>query len=231
MQPIVEITFKDLYGNTVFGTLTDSNNNETKLDYSLLFDWPPPKFRFTFKGYLGRPVTWIMNLKKTVTIFNSSDQSFEIKVSFVPNQWGFLADIPFLIFTCQRKDLKRDINKSDNQSKIESIFDIIKIGKTVEVKTKQISKEFDKLKKQLSVLKANAIDGLINKDFEPNDTIDGRVAGRQPIQGVKGVSGQNDLESFKSIKIELPKSLDASDAIKFQETLKGVKSKCCRSIK
>jgi hypothetical protein len=229
MQPIVEITFKDLYGNTVFGTLTDSQNNETKLDYSLLFDWPPPKFRFTFKGYLGRPVTWIMNLKKTVTTFNSTDQSFEIKVSFVPNQWGFLADIPFL-YLLAKKRLKRNIYKVENQSKIESIFDIIKIGKTVEVKTKQISKEFDKLKKQLSVLKANAIDGLINKDFEPNNTIDGRVAGRQPIKGIKGVSGQNELNDFQSIKIGLPKSLDTSDAIKFQETLKGLKSNAAGAL-
>ena len=240
LQPIVDITFKDLYGNTVFDTLNDLDTNGSQLDYSLLFDWPPPKFRFTFKGYLGRPVTWIMNLKKTNTRYNSSDGSYEIKASFVPNQWGFLSDIPFL-YLLAKKRLKMDIQQKSNstenvssqkQTKIESIFDIIKIGKTVENKTKQISKEFDKLQKQLSVLKANSIDGLISKDFEPNDVIDGSVSGRQPIKGVKGISGQNELGDFKSITIKLPPSLskDSSDGIKFQETLKALKADAQKTL-
>ena len=233
LQPIVEITFKDLYGNTVFENLNYADNTKDKLNYSLLFDWPPPKFRFTFKGYLGKSVTWIMNLKKTTTRYGSNDGSYEIKASFVPNSWGFLADIPFL-YLLAKKRLKRDLtgtegsnpNKDAKNNKIESIFDIIKIGKTIETKTKQVTKEFDKLQKQLSILKANAIDGLINKDFEPNDTIDGKVSGRQPIKGVKNVSGQNDLPDFTSIKITLPPSLskDVGDSIKFQETLKSLKS-------
>ncbi len=232
LQPIVEITFKDLYGNTVFEALNDSDTNKNKLGYSLLFDWPPPKFRFTFKGYLGKSVTWIMNLKKTTTRYSSSDGSYEIKASFVPNSWGFLADIPFL-YLLAKKRLKRDVSKSSdsqpiktNQTKIESIFDIIKIGKTIETKTKQVTKEFDKLQKQLSILKANAIDGLVNKDFEQNDVIDGKVSGRQTIKGVKNVSGQNDLADFSVITIKLPPSLEqtANDNIKFQETLKSLKS-------
>ena len=228
LQPIVEITFKDLYGNTVFETERDS-----KLDYSLLFDWPPPKFRFTFKGYLGRPVTWIMNLKKTSTRYGSNDGSYEIKATFVPNQWGFLADIPFLYLLAKKK-LKKDLFGDESQKTpqtkgipvIDSIFDIIKVGKRVETKTKQATKEFDKLQKQLAVLKGNAIDGLINKDFEPNEVIDGSVSGRQPIKGVKGVYGQNDLNDFAKITIVLPSSLSATekDSIKFQETLKELKS-------
>src|SRR5882724_6596398 len=50
LQPIIEITFKDLYGNTLFGTQKESGNSE--MDYSVIFNWPPPKFYFTFKGYL-----------------------------------------------------------------------------------------------------------------------------------------------------------------------------------
>jgi len=232
LQPIVEITFKDMYGNTVFENLNDAGNsdNNGKLDYSLLFDWPPPKFRFTFKGYLGNPVTWIMNLKKTTTRYASNDGSYEIKATFVPNQWGFLADIPFL-YLLAKKRLKRDLldagsntTNVQKQAQIDSIFDIIKVGKTIETKTKQVSKEFDKLQKQLSVLKATSVDGLINKDFEPNDVIDGSVAGRQPIKGVKGVYGQNDLGGFTKIKITMPASLNISDSIKFQETLKAIKS-------
>ncbi len=232
LQPIIDITFKDLYGNTVFEKLDNVDGNGSELDYSLLFDWPPPKFRFTFKGYLGKPVVWIMNLKKTHTRYNSSDGSYEIKASFVPNQFGFLADIPFL-YLLAKKRLKRDVNGEANsntnilpkQNKIESIFDIIKIGKTIETKTKQVTKEYDKLQKQLSILKINSIDGLINKDFEPRDVIDGKVAGRPTIARVKNVSGQNDLPAFSIITIKLPPSLekDSGNSSKFQEVLKSLK--------
>lgn len=233
LQPIVDITFKDLYGNTVFENSQSTDGTGSELDYSLLFDWPPPKFRFTFKGYLGKSVVWIMNLKKTNTRYNSSDGSYEIKASFVPNTWGFLADIPFL-YLLAKKRLKRDTNESSftnlinttpAQIKIESIFDIIKIGKTIETKTKQVTKEFEKLQKQLSILKTHSIDGLANKDFEPKDIIDGKVSGRQSISGVKNISGQNDLDAFSIITINLPPSLekDSGNNTKFQETLKSLK--------
>ena len=78
LQPIVEITFKDLYGNTAFskGLITPDR------DYSSLFDWPPPKFDLSFKGFLGRTTKMKLNLKKTDIAFNSSDGSFTIKCSF-----------------------------------------------------------------------------------------------------------------------------------------------------
>ena len=231
LQPIVDITFKDLYGNTVFDMSNNNNidpNDPNRFDYSLLFDWPPPKFRFTFKGYLGQPVTWIMNLKKTNTRYNSSDGSYEIKASFVPNQWGFLADIPFL-YLLAKKRLKRDLvvppKDNSTQNKIESIFDIIKIGKTIEIKTQQISTEFDKLEKQLSVLLSNSIEGLSNKCFEKDDVITGQVAGRQTIAGVASTSGQNDLPAnFNQLTITLPPSLSTLDSTTLQDTLKSLKS-------
>ena len=68
-----------------------------------LFNWPPPKFLFTFKGYLGRSASWVLNLKRTSTSFNASDGSYDLKCEFVPNQWGFFADIPFFIFACRKK--------------------------------------------------------------------------------------------------------------------------------
>ena len=85
--------------------------------------------------------------------------------------------------------------------------------------------EYDKLQKQLSILKINSIDGLINKDFEPRDVIDGKVAGRPTIARVKNVSGQNDLPAFSIITIKLPPSLekDSGNSSKFQEVLKSLK--------
>ena len=77
LMPSIEITFKDLYGNTLFGT---QKGIDDKLDISVLFAWPPPKFIFAFKGYLGRKVTWLLNLKDTA----SRDLSKSRKCCLIP---------------------------------------------------------------------------------------------------------------------------------------------------
>jgi hypothetical protein len=99
LQPIITINFKDLYGNTVFGKAKNTNPDATEddtSDFSVLFNWPPPKFIFTFKGFLGKSATWMLNMKKSSISYDSSDGSYDIKCEFVPNQWGFLSDLPFL---------------------------------------------------------------------------------------------------------------------------------------
>ena len=123
LQPIVTITFKDLYGNAVFGKQMVS---EEVPNYSVLFNWPPPKFLFTFKGYLGRQVSWVLNLKQTSTSYKD-DGSYEIKCEFIPSQWGFMGDLPFL-FLLAVKGLKRDELPPSEFKKQQTIFDLIKIG-------------------------------------------------------------------------------------------------------
>ena len=196
LQPIIEITFKDLYGNTLFGTQREGGaltgvdaegetffNKSTSIDYSVIFNWPPPKFFFTFKGYLGNPVTWILNLKKTSTNYNSSDQSFELKATFVPNQWGFFADMP-IMYLLATKSLKNKYRNIDDQSTFvgppspagsegasgngpstkeddETLYDLIKIGRQVEVKKQEASKEYDALINQISSYQSSLL-GSIN---------------------------------------------------------------------
>jgi hypothetical protein len=169
LQPVIDITFKDLYGNTAFGTQRGYSDG---IDSSVLFNWPPPKFRFSFKGYLGRRVTWLLNLKTTNVAFVPSDGSYEIKCTFVPNQWGFLADLPALyLFACKRLRYEAYGNKEyeivgDNcVFGIDSVFSYIKIGKRVEIKTEEVTKQFDLLLKQLGGIKyriANEVCGSKN---------------------------------------------------------------------
>ena len=105
LQPVIEITFKDLYGNTVFSRDSSSSNP----NFSDIFDWPPPKFDLVYKGYLGKPTRLMLNLKKTDIQYSSSDGSFIIKCSFVPNAWGPFADVPALFLYAVKK-LKIDEN-------------------------------------------------------------------------------------------------------------------------
>lgn len=180
LQPLVDITFKDLYGNTIFGTQRGVNDS---IDTSVLFNWPPPKFIFSFKGYLGRQVTWILNLKTTNVSYVPSDGSFEIKCTFVPNQWGFFADIPFLYLIAAKKLRQETYQESGlvcngKELSNNSIFSFIRVGKYVDMQTKEVTKEFDGLKEQLNALKYNASNALYgSKTVEFNTSISGFVNG------------------------------------------------------
>lgn len=191
LQPLVDITFKDLYGNTIFGT---QRGYDSQIDTSVLFAWPPPKFIFSFKGYLGRKVTWMLNLKTTNVSYVPSDGSYEIKCSFVPNQWGFFADIPFLYLIASKK-LRMDkyktakgVSTGTEKSKnafvddVNSIFSYIRVGKRVEVKTEEITKEFDTLREQINALKYNAANAIYGSNVVQFDAeISGYVNGVSTI--------------------------------------------------
>jgi hypothetical protein len=210
LQPVIEIKFKDLYGNTFSGTQDDND-----IDYSVLFDWPPPKFKFSFKGYLGGPVTWLLSLKKTKIDFVPSDGSYEITASFVPNQWGFFSDIPFLfLLACkslrQREQGMTGEAQKSQGDKTKSIFDLIKIGKKVEVKTKETTKEFEVLQQQLAIIKSGRIlESTVNaKTIKFGEAIDGKVAG-------------GSVKEFQKITINDPGKIPGNAKLKDEAQLKS----------
>lgn len=178
LNPIITITFKDLYGNTMFGK---EQTNQEIPDYKILFNWPPPKFLYTFKGYLGSQVTWLLTLKQTSTTYQS-DGSYDIKCEFVPNQWGFMADLPFLFLLAVKGLRKKELNNSDFKQ-VRSIFDLIKIGRKVEVKSQQVSAEFDILLQQMTLLKSSRIvEALVySRIIKLDEAIDGTF-GRSRIK-------------------------------------------------
>lgn len=193
LQPIVEIEFKDLFGKTVFGEYNEDVDTEG-VNYAALFQWPPPKFVFTFKGYLGAPVTWLLNMKTTSTQYNSDDGSYTIKATFVPNQWGMFADIPFLYLYAAKKlradALPPDIGKDSKEyvEATESIIDLMYIGKTIEAETKSLTKEYDEIVGKLELLKRDPIQGIISgtlsfpaEDGGDESIITSKVPGRGEI--------------------------------------------------
>ena len=207
LQPIVSIVFKDLYGATIFGGQNrEKDIDGQSIDFSVLFDWPPPKFLFSFKGYLGNPVSWMLNLKRTTTSFNSSDGSYEVKCEFVPNQWGFFADMPML-FLLASKAMRRERLGSNPTPKereaVTSVFDLVKIGKQVEIKTQDTTKEFDDLVKQLGSIKSN-IAGTLSSSRIVNfgDKIDGVV---------------NNIPIKNFVTIDVPNLSDLDSAINTEE--------------
>jgi len=205
LQPTLDIEFKDLYGKTVFGELSGVQNEGNS--YKALFQWPPPKFEFTFKGYLGKPVTWILNMKTTSTQYNSDDGSYTLKATFIPNQWGMFADIPFLYLFAvkglksQFLDPKARKTDPDYKEKTESIIDLMYIGKKLETTKKLVSKEYDSIVGNLQALKSDPVNGIIT----------GRIPiaslspeGEEPELIKSGIPGASKISGFKNLAIILP---------------------------
>ena len=203
LQPIIEITFKDLYGNTMFG-----GNNSQGIDYSVFFAWPPPKFKFTFKGYLGRQVTYMLSMKKYDISFNSDDASYSIKGVFVPHQWGFFADLPFSFIlaanalkvmdgTIDPDNPNPDLAAAPEYSS--SIQELMEIGNEVEITTNQVTETFDNLVTALGDLKSNATAYATNKGSAAFSILSGSVDGEQ-VQGFKTI--QLDREAVEKVDEE-----------------------------
>lgn len=218
LQPLVEITFKDLYGNTIFGTQRGYDN---EMDTSVFFAWPPPKFIFSFKGYLGRKVTWMLNLKTTNVSYVPSDGSYEIKCSFVPNQWGFFADIPFLYLIAAKKlrmdkygpPTGKDAGEKTFANDMDSIFSYIRIGKHVEVKTQEITKEFDTLKEQINAIKYNAANAIYGSNIVQYDSeVSGYVNGALITGAVRESDGT--ASTYESFFIKKHQDLNDESAIR-----------------
>jgi len=199
LQPTVEIEFKDLYGKTVFG------DNDEGIYYQSLFQWPPPKFEFTFKGYLGKPSTWLLNMKTTSTTYNSGDGSYTIKATFVPNQWGMFGDIPFLYLFAAKK-LRADSNGSrganghlmnteEYNRKNQSIIDLMYSGKKINKIKQQKTKEYDKIENALKLLKSDPIGGILSGII--------KIKGNTFITSEIPTRGK--LNGFNDIEVKLPK--------------------------
>lgn len=210
LQPIITITLKDLYGNAVFGK--DVIDEEVP-EYSVLFNWPPPKFLFTFKGYLGRQVSWVLNLKQTSTSYQQ-DGSYEIKCEFVPSQWGFMGDLPFL-FLLAIKGLKKNELPPEEFKKQQTVFDLIKIGLRSETKTKEITKEFDELLEQMNLIKSNRIvEALVySKVIRLDQPLEGAAGNSKVVSTTEGKETVN----FRNITFPTPSEEEIKTVEKIKE--------------
>jgi len=210
LQPIVTITFKDLYGNSVFGK---DVINEDVPNYSVLFNWPPPKFLFTFKGFLGRQVSWMLNLKQTSTSYQS-DGSYDIKCELIPSQWGFMGDLPFL-FLLAIKGLRKNELPPEEFKKQQTVFDLIKIGLRTETKTKEISKEFDVLLNQMNLIKSNRIVEAIcyGQTIKLGEEINGKAGNSTVVSTTEG----NETINFSNITFPVPSEPEINSAEKIKE--------------
>lgn len=85
--PQVNIEFIDIKGYAFF--------NQNDSPYRILFDFPPPIFELTIKGYFGKAIKYKLHLVKYTTGFKSENGNFIINAQFVAVTFAPLSDVLF----------------------------------------------------------------------------------------------------------------------------------------
>lgn len=181
MQPVIDITFKDFYGNMAieFNRNKDFINGivggNDNLNYSSIFELPYPKFKLTLKGYLGRPVALDLNVKRIDVNYQPNDGSYEIKATFIPNLYGFFSDMPFYFL----KSINYLKNRN-NKSKEITLFDIIETGLILEQRQQVVIKNIEEIKQKLTAL-YNQSDSILDDSFNFFEPIENISKDNKPL--------------------------------------------------
>ena len=85
--PKINIEFTDIRGLSFF--------NKKNSPYRIMFDFPPPIFTLTVKGYFGKMLKYRMHLVKYTSEFKADNGNFVINGEFVAIMYAPLTDIPF----------------------------------------------------------------------------------------------------------------------------------------
>ncbi len=85
--PQVNIQFVDIRGLAFF--------NQAKSPYRILFDFPPPTFILTIKGYYGKSLQYKLHLVKYTSEFRAENGNFVIDAQFVALTYAPLTDVLF----------------------------------------------------------------------------------------------------------------------------------------
>lgn len=142
--PQVNIQFVDVRGLSFF--------NQENSPYRILFDFPPPIFKLTIKGYYGKPITYQLHLVKYTTEFQSQSGNFIIDAQFVAMTFAPLSDVLFryivnfpLIDNPKSADpvaSKRPVNTNSMLLKLKNLY----TGVENKIRNSAISKQYDNTK-------------------------------------------------------------------------------------
>jgi hypothetical protein len=156
--PQVNIQFVDIRGLSFF--------NQEKSPYRVLFDFPPPIFDLSFKGYYGKILSYQLHLVKYTSEFQSDTGNFVIDAQFVAVTFAPLSDILFRyiinapLIPVQTADSTQVVSISpETNAKPVNTYDLILKLKnlytsiTDKVKTSSNSKNYDKTVRRINDIK------------------------------------------------------------------------------
>lgn len=152
--PQVNIQFVDLRGLSFF--------NQEGSPYRILFDFPPPIFELSLKGYYGKTLKYLLHLVKYTSEFQSETGNFVIDAQFVAITYAPLTDIPFryivnsALISNPQVSISPLLDKEPaNTNMLITQLKNLYTATTDKVKTDNDSKEYDRTK-----LRVNEIDNM-----------------------------------------------------------------------
>lgn len=243
MQPIIEITFKDFYGNLTFGfsenkkVIEDAAGRSEigELDFSSMFDLPYPKFKLTIKGYLGHPVVLELNVRKINVSLIPTDGSYEIKALFVPNLYGFFADMPYYFLKAVKSLRLEGANVSDRaliEKNYLSAWDVALLGEEIQQEIQTIEDSFGEISVIIDAI-LNSRDKMFDIDWFKEPAIEGKSNSGTIIPGfeniffnieplVNGKIDRNlkDVKNGEKIRKSLKNSIGPSNGVPGKEIVR-----------
>jgi len=138
--PTVKIDFVDIKGMAFFNRREDS-------PYSVLFDFPPPIFNLTLKGYYGKGLEYKLHLLRQNTRFEAETGNYYISAEFVANTFAPLADILYQYALTSSK-INNEENTIDSTRPVNNLQELIiqskKIKEEIATKLSEITNETNK---------------------------------------------------------------------------------------
>ncbi|MFW6243301.1 MAG: hypothetical protein ACOC2W_03990 [bacterium] len=139
--PKVTITFVDVRGLNFMNRGEDS-------PYSVIYDFPPPIFELTIKGYYGKPLKYTLHLTKQNTKFSSETGDYTITVELISNIFAPLTDILFKYSEIISLMHESTPNISiDNNEEPKSIYELVYRLKNVYQRIESNIKESKEMRK------------------------------------------------------------------------------------
>jgi len=128
--PTVKIDFVDIKGMAFF-------NNKEASPYSVLFDFPPPIFTLTVKGYYGYALEYKLHMLRHNTRFEAETGNYYINAEFVGNTFAPLADILYQ-YVLNSSTMEGEQNNIDPKEEPRNLKELVKRSKTIksEIATK-----------------------------------------------------------------------------------------------
>ena len=209
--PQVSIQFVDIRGLAFF--------NQENSPYRILFDFPPPIFQLTIKGYYGRALTYQLHLVKYTSEFKAENGNYIIDAQFVAMTFAPLADvllryvINFPLIENPKSIIPNTVN-GEPQNTFELITRLRNLYTTISTKIKfsNETNEYTNIKNKLVTID-NIFSILTNYNSDDNSNL--KKNSEQPYLIIVDKSQKNDITITTIEKLtdydEYVKSLQTPD--------------------
>jgi len=153
--PQVNIQFIDIRGLSFF--------NQESSPYRILFDFPPPIFELSIKGYYGKTLSYQLHLVKYTSEFQSDTGNFIIDAQFIAVTYAPLTDILLRYIINSPLIIPADNISPETSNKPQNTYQLIlKLKNLYTGVADKIKTDIDSKKYDSTIKTINGVDSIIS---------------------------------------------------------------------